>query len=147
LADTILRQSTGSLKEGARSPDTLQCGEERDFRHFIERNECRPGIVQFSVGQERSTRSGLAVTIRPDNDKDGFGEALGLEPYKKLMNELKPERQRQLQEAQRIWLKYMEANCAFYLDPDGGTAAQLAASECRVLAKAARAKELEAFMQ
>ena len=55
--------------------------------------------------------------------------------YKKLMNELKPERKRQLQEAQRIWLKYMEANCAFYLDPDGGTAAQLAASECPVLPK------------
>src|SRR5262245_7289456 len=27
--------------------------------------------------------------------------------YKKLMNELKPERKRQLQEAQRIWLKYI----------------------------------------
>ena len=33
------------------------------------------------------------------------------------------------------------------LDPDGGTAARLAASECPVLAKAARAKELENFIQ
>jgi uncharacterized protein YecT (DUF1311 family) len=48
--------------------------------------------------------------------------------YKKLMNELKPERKRQLQEAQRLWIKYIEANCDFYLDPDGGTAARLAAS-------------------
>ena len=67
--------------------------------------------------------------------------------YKKLMNELKPERKRQLQEAQRLWIKYIEANCDFYLDPDGGTAARLAASECPVLAKAARAKELENFIQ
>jgi len=67
--------------------------------------------------------------------------------YKKLMNELKPERKRQLQEAQRLWIKYIEANCDFYLDPDGGTAARLAASECPVLAKAARAKELENFVQ
>ena len=67
--------------------------------------------------------------------------------YKKLMNELKPERKRQLQEAQRLWIKYIEANCDFYLDPDGGTAARLAASECPVLAKAARAKELENFMR
>ena len=67
--------------------------------------------------------------------------------YKKLMSELKPERKRQLQEAQRIWIKYIEANCDFYLDPDGGTAARLAASECPVLAKATRAKELENFMQ
>ncbi|HEX5931004.1 MAG TPA: lysozyme inhibitor LprI family protein [Methyloceanibacter sp.] len=63
--------------------------------------------------------------------------------YKKLMGELNPERKKELQEAQRLWLKYVEANCNFDLDPDGGTAARLAATECPVLAKAARAKELE----
>jgi len=49
------------------------------------------------------------------------------------MNELKPERKKDLQEVQRLWIKYTEANCNFYLDPDGGTAARLAASEfhCR----------------
>ena len=62
--------------------------------------------------------------------------------YKTLMNKLKPERKRELQEAQRLWIKYTEANCNFYLDPDGGTAATLAASECPVLAKAARIKNL-----
>jgi uncharacterized protein YecT (DUF1311 family) len=67
--------------------------------------------------------------------------------YKKLMDELKPERKKELQEVQRLWIKYTEANCNFYLDPDGGTAARLAASECPVLAKAARAKELENFIQ
>jgi len=67
--------------------------------------------------------------------------------YKKLMNELKSERKKELQEAQRLWIKYTEANCNFYLDPDGGTAARLAASECPVLAKAARAKELENFIR
>ena len=67
--------------------------------------------------------------------------------YKKLMNELKPERRKELQEAQRLWIKYTEANCNFYLDPNGGTAAKLAASECPVLAKATRAKELENLLQ
>jgi uncharacterized protein YecT (DUF1311 family) len=67
--------------------------------------------------------------------------------YKKLMNELKPERKKELQEAQRLWIKYTEVNCNLYLDPDGGTAARLAASECPVLAKAARAKELENLIQ
>ena len=63
--------------------------------------------------------------------------------YKKLMDDLNPERKKELQEAQRLWLKYVEANCNFHLDPDGGTAARLAATECPVLAKAARASELE----
>src|SRR6478609_163055 len=45
--------------------------------------------------------------------------------YKKLMNELKPERRKELQEAQRLWIK----------------------CECPVLAKAARAKELENLLQ
>jgi uncharacterized protein YecT (DUF1311 family) len=67
--------------------------------------------------------------------------------YRKLMNELKPERKKELQEAQRLWIKYTQENCNFYLDPDGGTAARLAASECPVLAKAARAKELENFIK
>ena len=65
--------------------------------------------------------------------------------YKKLMNELSAERKKELQDAQRLWLKSMQANCDFYLDPDGGTAARLAATECPVQAKAARAKELENF--
>jgi uncharacterized protein YecT (DUF1311 family) len=65
--------------------------------------------------------------------------------YKKLMNELSAERKKALQDAQRLWLKSMQANCDFYLDPDGGTAAKLAAAECPVQAKAARAKELENF--
>jgi len=33
------------------------------------------------------------------------------------------------------------------IDPDGGSAATLAANECPVLAKAARAKELENLLQ
>jgi uncharacterized protein YecT (DUF1311 family) len=61
--------------------------------------------------------------------------------------ELKPDRRKELQEAQRLWIKYTEANCNFYLDPEGGTAAKLAASECQVRAKAARAKELENLLQ
>jgi uncharacterized protein YecT (DUF1311 family) len=67
--------------------------------------------------------------------------------YKKLMNELKPDRRKELQEAQRLWIKYTEANCNFYLDPEGGTAAKLVASECPVRPKAARAKELENLLQ
>ncbi len=67
--------------------------------------------------------------------------------YKKLMAELDPERKKQLQEVQRMWIQYTEANCNFHLDPNGGTAARLSANECPMLSKAARAAELEGFIQ
>lgn len=63
--------------------------------------------------------------------------------YKKLLGQLTPERRKQLQEAQRLWITYTQANCTFYFDPNGGTAARLSASECSLLARAARAQELE----
>ncbi len=63
--------------------------------------------------------------------------------YRALMARLQGERKQQLQEAQRLWLKYVEANCTFYHDPEGGTAAVLLAEECSMSARAARAAELE----
>ncbi|NHZ34949.1 lysozyme inhibitor LprI family protein [Massilia rubra] len=63
--------------------------------------------------------------------------------YRALMARQQGERKKQLQEAQRLWLKYVEANCMFYHDPDGGTAAVLLAEECSMSARAARATELE----
>jgi uncharacterized protein YecT (DUF1311 family) len=63
--------------------------------------------------------------------------------YKKLIGKLTSERKKQLQEAQRLWLRYTDANCSFYYDPNGGTAARSMSNECSVQAKAARAQELE----
>lgn len=67
--------------------------------------------------------------------------------YKKLMIQLSPERKKELQEVQRAWIKYRDANCNFYADPDGGTMATVSSSDCFMSSTAARAKELENFMQ
>jgi len=67
--------------------------------------------------------------------------------YQDIMAGLSPEHKKQLQEAQRLWLKYRKANCDFYYDPDGGTIARVSANDCFMSATAARAKELEAFKQ
>lgn len=67
--------------------------------------------------------------------------------YKDIMAGLSSERQKQLQEAQRLWLKYRKANCDFYYDPDGGTIARVDANQCFMSATAARTKELEGFKQ
>ncbi|MDI1231637.1 MAG: lysozyme inhibitor LprI family protein [Methylobacter sp.] len=67
--------------------------------------------------------------------------------YKEVIAGLSSERKQQLQDVQRLWLKYRKANCDFYYDPDGGTLARVSANDCFMSATAARAKELEAFKQ
>jgi uncharacterized protein YecT (DUF1311 family) len=47
-----------------------------------------------------------------------------------------------LVEAQRAWIKFRDANCGFYADPEGGSAARVTANECFLNATADRAKEL-----
>jgi uncharacterized protein YecT (DUF1311 family) len=76
----------------------------------------------------------LAETIRQD--------ALLNENYKRLISKLTTERKNALIEAHRNWIKFRDTNCGFYADPQGGSAARLAAHECILNATAQRAKEL-----
>lgn len=62
--------------------------------------------------------------------------------YRRLLDSLDPPRRSQLVDTQRLWLKYTEANCAFYDDPEGGTNAKLEAMECTVTARILRTNEL-----
>jgi uncharacterized protein YecT (DUF1311 family) len=63
--------------------------------------------------------------------------------YKLLQKNLSADREKQLLEAQRLWIKYREANCSFYYDPNGGNMARLSANDCMMMSTAMRAKELE----
>lgn len=67
--------------------------------------------------------------------------------YKEVMSQLSPARKKQLQDAQRAWIKYRDANCNFYADPDGGTMATVSSNDCFMSATASRAKELEGFKE
>ena len=64
------------------------------------------------------------------------------ENYKRLMSKLSAKRKNTLQTAQRAWVKFRDANCSFYFDPEGGTAALLDGRDCFLQATANRAKEL-----
>jgi uncharacterized protein YecT (DUF1311 family) len=64
------------------------------------------------------------------------------ENYKRLISKLPTERKNALVEAQRAWIKFRDANCGFYADPEGGSAARVTANECFLNATADRAKEL-----
>lgn len=63
--------------------------------------------------------------------------------YKALMASLNAPRKKQLQEAQRAWLKFRDGNCDFYFDPDGGSLARVSANDCVMTMTAQRARELE----
>ena len=67
--------------------------------------------------------------------------------YKALAANLSPERKKQLQEAQRAWIKFRDANCGFYYDPDGGSMARVSANDCVMTMTGNRAKELENLTQ
>jgi len=65
--------------------------------------------------------------------------------YKEIMAQLSPARKKELRKAQRAWIKFRDANCNFYADPDGGTSATLNSNDCFMSSTAARANELENF--
>ena len=76
----------------------------------------------------------LAETVRQDARLN--------ENYKNLLSKLAAERKSALIEAQRAWIKFRDTNCGFYADPEGGSAARMAANECILNATAQRATEL-----
>lgn len=63
--------------------------------------------------------------------------------YKALIADLSPARKTQLQEVQRAWIKFRDANCVFYADPDGGTMAVVEGNMCVMTTTTERARELE----
>jgi uncharacterized protein YecT (DUF1311 family) len=65
------------------------------------------------------------------------------ENYNKLGAKLSANRKKALLEAQRAWIKFRDANCRFYYDPDGGSSARVAADECLLNATADRVRELK----
>jgi len=65
--------------------------------------------------------------------------------YKELMDQVSPQRKKQLEIAQGAWITYRDENCDFYYDPEGGTIATVNANDCFMSATAARANELEAL--
>lgn len=67
--------------------------------------------------------------------------------YKVLSRQLSAERRQELLVAQRLWIKYRDANCGFYLDPEGGSMAAIMASDCVMQMTLQRASELQGFVE
>lgn len=103
------------------------------------------GLSQtFSVCMDQSNGSTLSM-IECIEAETGRQDIRLNKAYKDVMSRLTPERKKQLQEAQRLWIQYRKANCDFYYDTEGGSIARVNANDCFMSATAARAKELESF--
>ena len=63
--------------------------------------------------------------------------------YKALMPTLNATRKKELQNVQRLWIKYRDANCKFYYDPEGGSIAAVNSGVCYLEETAYRATKLE----
>jgi uncharacterized protein YecT (DUF1311 family) len=64
------------------------------------------------------------------------------EAYKLALETAKPKQREKLRAAQRLWLRYREANCDYYSLGEGSMA-RIDAADCYQSMTAARARELE----
>ena len=62
--------------------------------------------------------------------------------YQKLINDLPARRRDRLRNAQRLWLQFRDANCAYFATR-AGTIARVDTGQCALRLTAARAIELE----
>jgi uncharacterized protein YecT (DUF1311 family) len=105
-----------------------------------------PGQSPYSSGYAQCQDDSEGVTLEMH---ECIGKELELQDarlnraYRVLRSEVSQERRRQLTGVQRAWLQYRDANCDFYADPAGGTAASLSAHACVLRMTAERAVELE----
>ncbi len=99
---------------------------------------------QFSVCMDKSNGVTSSMIDCLEAESKRQGTRLN-KAYKELMDQVSPQRQKQLQIAQGAWVTYRDENCEFYYDPEGGTIAAVNANDCFMSATAARAKELESL--
>ena len=63
--------------------------------------------------------------------------------YKKVMLMLDKEKKLELKNAQRLWMKYRDANCNFFIGLSGGTIDSLNVTSCFLDMTAVRANDLD----
>jgi uncharacterized protein YecT (DUF1311 family) len=65
--------------------------------------------------------------------------------FKKAMQATPKSRQTKLRDAQRNWIKFRDADCDFYNNPDGGTMAAVDSASCVMTTTAERAESLRSL--
>jgi uncharacterized protein YecT (DUF1311 family) len=102
---------------------------------------------EYSVCIDKASRGATAEMFECNGEELDRQDARLNDAYKKLMSKLSRDRKKALVEAQRAWIKFRKANCDYWFDPHGGTAARMNASGCLLTMTATRAKELESMLE
>lgn len=102
---------------------------------------------EYSDCIDKASRGATAEMFECNGEELDRQDARLNNTYKKLMSKLSPDRKKALLKAQRAWIKFREANCDYWFDPQGGTAARMNASGCLLTMTATRAKELEGMLE
>jgi uncharacterized protein YecT (DUF1311 family) len=102
---------------------------------------------EYSDCIDKASRGATAEMFECNGEELDRQDARLNDTYKKLMSKLSRDRKKALLKAQRVWIKFREANCDYWFDPHGGTAARMNASGCLLTMTATRAKELEGMLE
>jgi len=90
---------------------------------------------------------GVTTAMRECNVQElRYQDGLLNRNYKVLMSRLSPVKKEELKRAQRLWIKYRNANCAFYVGLTGGTMDIVNIGSCHVVMTARRVEELNIFL-
>ena len=90
---------------------------------------------------------GVTTAMRECNVQElRYQDGLLNRNYKVLMSRLSPVKKEELKRAQRLWIKYRNANCAFYVGLTGGTMDIVNIGSCHVEMTARRVEELNIFL-
>jgi len=105
---------------------------------------CMPATGQMFEGDysECSELSTLGITECLTEKTKAWDARLNA-AYKSLRQRIEPEQQQALLSAQRLWIKYRDANCGFYF-AGPGTISRIEGAECLRSMTRARTCELEA---
>jgi uncharacterized protein YecT (DUF1311 family) len=118
-----------------RSPRSLQCP------YFRQKPRCLDRASSLAVRKLQHSKSSNAYRPKTNASDQRLNAA-----YKALQARVDANQRQPLLAAQRLWVQYRDANCAFYGTGDGSIR-QAQAAECIRSMTEGRARELEKAMK
>jgi uncharacterized protein YecT (DUF1311 family) len=102
--------------------------------------------ADYGVCMDKS--EGITSNLNDCNNEELAKQNLRLNKfYKVAMTSLSTEKQNQLRDTQRIWIKYRDSNCGMYYTLSGGTMDMLNGVGCELSMTQERADELQWFAE